>query len=154
VRLFNANYMNSEGENGFYFSTRTGPDGKYAFPAFFADASGFTVTTYSPTGSLVTQYGDFSQSQQVTIDFILPFSVVKGQLRYADGSAADWVNNGSVFALGSDGHSLRFARRRRGPLRGVRRGARQRHRHGPGRGFRCDRDGRHIALQHRRRGDG
>ncbi|MGE5243771.1 MAG: carboxypeptidase regulatory-like domain-containing protein [Betaproteobacteria bacterium] len=104
VEVYDQAYLDAGGEGGFYFSADTLADGTYAVPSFSTDATtGFYVDVTAPNGAFAEQQATFSTvGQQAVINFTLPLSVVKGQLKFDDGTVPDQAN-ATVFLLASDG---------------------------------------------------
>ncbi|MCU1382351.1 MAG: LamG domain protein jellyroll fold domain protein [Acidobacteria bacterium] len=82
--------------------------GAYSFGLWYFDAPGFSVrgTEYSVSGISATVSGTIpSSNAQVTVDLIIPISIVSGRVRFADGTN---VRRASMFVTDSTGVTRNF----------------------------------------------
>jgi hypothetical protein len=80
----------SDSESGVFLYASTGTDGRYRFSnVYIAANAGFTITARPSYAAAVSQNSAFTtEGQQVTLNFTLPLTIVKGSATYADGSLA------------------------------------------------------------------
>jgi hypothetical protein len=92
-----------EGEGGCCGLSRyanSAPDGTYAFDSFYGSTDGFYVDVNAAGEWDERQLTFSTPGQDLEADFILPVTVVKGRVRYPDGTAPSSLE---VFLTTSDG---------------------------------------------------